>query len=93
MKDNASFPVVVIKSPSPEELYSSVSSRHTTIKQADGTDLPFAFAKAVVTVDYNEYLPVTVELTAVGGFEVELAAGLRIITLNGKRYQLVEAEE
>jgi hypothetical protein len=84
------LPVVIIRAPAPTDLYDVVSSLKATIKQRDGSPFPLAVQKATVNIDWMTGAPVTVDITAAGGFAVEAAAGLRSIEIDGRKYRLVE---
>jgi hypothetical protein len=84
------LPTVQIRTPLGST--NAVSSLGAKIKQSDGSEFPLLLthAKATVNIDWNSGDAITVDFETVGGFDIELTAGVRFITLNGVRYRLVE---
>jgi hypothetical protein len=67
------------------------SSLGVRVTQSDGSEFPLELrnAKATINIDWKTGTPVAVDFQAVAGFDVELTAGVRYVTLNGIRYRLV----
>jgi hypothetical protein len=67
------------------------SSRDARIKQTDGSEVPGRYTKAVVTVDWASGAAPVVDLTAIVP-SFDIAAGVRSIELNGRKFRLVEVD-
>lgn len=82
-------PIVHISTPN---LGDRVSAWDATIRQDDGSTFPLGVSKATIEIDWESGSPVVAHLEVKDGFSVEAAATVQSITINGKRYQLVEME-
>jgi hypothetical protein len=93
MSQSNPLPTTIIRVPKPESLYGGVNPFACDLVTSDGKPFPLAVTKAIVTLDWNSHEPVTLDIKAMGGFEAEVAAGLRYIEINGRKFRLVEVLE
>jgi hypothetical protein len=89
---NNPLPTIIIRAHAAEGC-TAISPLNATIAQRDGTELPLHIQKAVVTIDWGTREPVTVDIKAIGGFAADMAAGLRYIGIDGRKFRLVEVLE
>ena len=67
------------------------SSLRARITQLDGSEVPGMYTRAEIIVDWEHGEVPVVDLTCLGP-SLDIAAGIRSIEIDGKKYRLVECD-